>query len=205
MTVTETWVAALVTLGIYSFLYKDNPIFKFIQFVFAGGAVGYTFGYDWNVWVVPTFRSIGQGQWYLLPPVLVGLLIYFRYIPKLEWIARYTMSYLIGYGAGAALAFSPKILMGQISQSFIKLYGASTFPMALGNWVLFVAIVTGIVYFFFTIKQEGPVKPIATVGRYFIMAGMGTAFGAIVVYRFNLVIGRLQFLAFNWLHLSPPK
>ena len=36
------WITVLATLAIYSFLYKDNPIYKFAEHVFVGMAVGYT-------------------------------------------------------------------------------------------------------------------------------------------------------------------
>ena len=201
-----TWVGALATLGVYTFLYKDNPIFKFIQFLYAGMVVGYDFGYNWNNFVLPTFKQMGQGQWYLVFPIIIGLLIYFRYVPGLEWIARYPMSFFIGYGAGAGLAYSPPVLLGQIAKSFVKLYGASTLQAGLGNWVLLIAVLTSLAYFFFTVGQDNAVmKPVTTVGRYFIMAGLGGQFGTVVVYRYDLMIGRLNFLLFNWLKLPKPK
>ena len=30
------WIAALLTLGIFSFLYKDNPVYKFCEHLFVG-------------------------------------------------------------------------------------------------------------------------------------------------------------------------
>ena len=35
------WIAALLTLGIFSFLYKDNPVYKFCESLFVGTSAGY--------------------------------------------------------------------------------------------------------------------------------------------------------------------
>ena len=35
------WVAALCTLSIFSFLYGDNPLYKFAEAVFVGSSAGY--------------------------------------------------------------------------------------------------------------------------------------------------------------------
>ena len=35
------WIAALLTLGIYSFLYKDNPAYKLCEHLFVGVSAGY--------------------------------------------------------------------------------------------------------------------------------------------------------------------
>ena len=40
-------VAAGMTLALYSFLYKDNPLFKFAEHVFVGVAAAYMFGQYW--------------------------------------------------------------------------------------------------------------------------------------------------------------
>ncbi|MCA9729368.1 MAG: hypothetical protein KC729_16890, partial [Candidatus Eisenbacteria bacterium] len=39
-----TWVAALLTLCLMSFLYKDNPFFRFAEALFAGVSLGYFIG-----------------------------------------------------------------------------------------------------------------------------------------------------------------
>ena len=35
------WVAAVLTLFIFSFLYKDNPLYKFAEHLFVGVSAGY--------------------------------------------------------------------------------------------------------------------------------------------------------------------
>lgn len=40
-----TWIAALLTLAIFSFLYKDNPIYRFAEHLFVGVSAGFQFVY----------------------------------------------------------------------------------------------------------------------------------------------------------------
>lgn len=42
------WIAALLTLGIYSFLFKDNPVYKFVEHLFVGVSAGYWITKQWD-------------------------------------------------------------------------------------------------------------------------------------------------------------
>ena len=35
------WIAGLLTLGIFSFLYRDNPVYKLCESLFVGTSAGY--------------------------------------------------------------------------------------------------------------------------------------------------------------------
>ena len=41
MELVGIWIAALLTLCIYSFLYRDNPFYRFAEHLFVGMSVGY--------------------------------------------------------------------------------------------------------------------------------------------------------------------
>ena len=40
-TILGAWVAVFLTLGIFSYLYKDNPFYKFAEHLFVGVSAGY--------------------------------------------------------------------------------------------------------------------------------------------------------------------
>ena len=48
------WIAALLTLGIYSFLYKDNFIYKFSEYLFVGISAGYTLVLTFHRYLYPS-------------------------------------------------------------------------------------------------------------------------------------------------------
>ena len=47
-TLLGSWVAAGLTLFIYSFLYKDNPLFKLGEHLYVGISVGYSVVLAWH-------------------------------------------------------------------------------------------------------------------------------------------------------------
>ena len=36
----ETWIAAFLTLCVFSFLYRENPFYRFAEHLFVGSAAG---------------------------------------------------------------------------------------------------------------------------------------------------------------------
>jgi len=49
----QTWIAAFLTLSIMTFLYKDNPVFRFAENLFAGVSLGYFVGIVLNQTLKP--------------------------------------------------------------------------------------------------------------------------------------------------------
>jgi len=86
MTVLGIWIAAFFTLSIFSFLYKDNPFYKFAEQVFVGLSAAY-----WLViyllfhHVANLFSKLAadfSGNIILLIPAGLGLLMLMRLHPK---------------------------------------------------------------------------------------------------------------------------
>ena len=44
MEIFVLWLEAFITLAIFSFLYKDNPVYHMVESVFAGLSAGYYIG-----------------------------------------------------------------------------------------------------------------------------------------------------------------
>lgn len=107
--------AAAITLAIFSFLYKDNPVFRAVENLFVGLGVGVTFHIYWfnylkpNIYdrlVHPLFSptaTVQSGDYWLIIPVFLGVMTLTRMSRRLGWISRYPLGFLIGYGAGFAI------------------------------------------------------------------------------------------------------
>ena len=57
-----TWVAALLTLALFSFLYKENPVFRFAEHLLVGVSAGYYLAQYFATslikkWYVPLFQQ----------------------------------------------------------------------------------------------------------------------------------------------------
>jgi hypothetical protein len=59
----------------------------------------------------------------------------------------------------------------------------------------------GLFYFFFSKEHKGAFGKVAKVGTWFLMVTFGAAFGYTVMGRMALLIGRIDFLMADWLHL----
>jgi hypothetical protein len=87
LSIIGTWVAATLTIGILSFLYKDNPLYKAAEHLYVGTSAGFAIIYAWSFDVYPMlverFNSNiaahnGIEAWILLVPSLLGVLMLTR-------------------------------------------------------------------------------------------------------------------------------
>ncbi|RLE52325.1 MAG: hypothetical protein DRJ26_01770 [Candidatus Methanomethylicota archaeon] len=198
------WVAAILTIAVYSFAYRDNPLFKFAEHTFVGVAVGYSF-----VQAIRGVKTFGidhltAGEALYIIPIILGFLMYFRYHKTLYWLYRYGISIIVGVGIAASFVRDIETsFLAQIAATaginIIKADPAAT----LGNIVFLAAVATTLYYFIFTFPMlhTGRAKTLADAGRWFMMLAFGYAFAKTVVTRYNLMLGRLEFLLFEWLKL----
>jgi len=64
-----------------------------------------------------------------------------------------------------------------------------------------VGVVSVLIYFFFSVEHTGAVGVVSKVGIWFLMVSFGASFGYTIMGRLSLLIGRVQFLLDDWLHL----
>lgn len=205
-TVLGAWVATGLTLFIFSFLYKDNPLFKLAEHLYVGVSVGYTIvkAYDTvivHLIVKPIFE---EGEIALLIPVAIGLLMLTRYVPKAAWLSRYAFAFIVGIGSGLAIPRTiSSFILKQVEDTvrpLLSLAGGDgvTFSMNLLNpsssinvIIILIGVISVLFYFFFSIEHSGPGKVVARTGVMFLMIAFGAAFGYTVMARMSLLIGRL--------------
>ena len=197
------WIAALLTIACLSFLYKDNPFFRFAESLFAGVSLGYFIGITMNQTLMPNLiapmqKDFGQ-NWDLLVPGLLGVLLYMRYVSKIAWVSRYALAIYVTYYIG--LDFTRRIhgeILPQLARMIQPL--ASLDQQTLYSLVFIVGVFSVLVYFFFS-KEQGPITSrISRLGIWFLMISFGAAFGFTVMGRVALLIGRLNFLIFDWMY-----
>ena len=189
--------AAGLTLAIYSFLYKDNPLFKFTEHVFVGVAAGYVFGQYW----FPTIYGevIASFKWSLTIPVVLGLMMLTRLSANLTWPSRFAFAFFVGTGAGFTIPrYISSFVLAQIEPSLKPL---SWSWEGLDLFIILVGVITVLVYFFFSVEHTGVVGKASRVGIWFLMVSFGASFGYTVMARLSLLIGRTQFLLDDWLHV----
>jgi hypothetical protein len=208
------WIAGLLTVIIFSFLYKDNPVYKVAEHLFLGVALGYGLSlYYWNN-VFPNavtpllYPPPGSGPDYLvLIPVVLGVFVLLRLVPKLAWLSRSAFAVYIGGSSGILV---PSVMAGtflpQLVSTMQPLWtpelagvGGVTLAWSIVTRILILAgVFSTLLYFFYSIEHKGAVGSISRVGVFFIMLGFGASFGNTVMARVSLLIGRFQFLLYDW-------
>jgi hypothetical protein len=204
--IVGAWVATGLTLLIFTFLYKDNPLFKLAEHLYVGVSVGYLIvkTYDTVIMHLIIKPIMDNGEFALLIPVAIGMLMLTRYVPKAAWMSRYAFAFIVGMGAGLAIPRTiSSFILKQIEDTVRPLLSIAgpdqvTFSMNLLNpasnlnaIIILLGVSSVLFYFFFSIEHSGAGKVVARTGILFLMISFGAAFGYTVMARMSLLIGRL--------------
>ncbi len=211
------WVAGFLTLAIFSFLYKDNPFYRLAEHIFAGLSAGYYMGLIWQAVIIQQLADPISQAWvgissgpdgtqhlmnlvFLCIAGLLGVMTFTRLFPKMSWVSRYPLAFVMGNTAGIYLTSELHgRLLGQVSATFVDLTGDPATVIL--NAIIFVGVIVTLVYFYFSKEHTGAIGVTARVGIWFIMIAFGAHFGYTVMARISLLIGRVQFIFIDWFHL----
>jgi hypothetical protein len=147
-----TWVAALVTLSIFTFLYKDNWVYKLAEHLFIGVSAGYFVSLEyWNVFRPNLWIPLTQGMhdvsmrpifsvgafsmklphfpgMMLLVPFALGLLLFTRFSARAAWLSRWSIAAMVGSYAGLAMIGALQgDLVAQIRANMIPLFAPDSY------------------------------------------------------------------------------
>jgi hypothetical protein len=203
--------AAIITFAIFSFLWKDNPFYKFAEHLVVGVSAGYWVMILYRTSLVPKLidpmKHIFAGSAasprdaLVIMPMLLGLLLFTRFIPRLSWLSRITMAYILGVGSGVAV---PLVLQTNVIQQIYPMMAMFLPGATVGTWgwvtniLVLGGVLCGLAYFFFSAKHEGVIGGMSKVGIWTLMIGFGASFGYTVMSRVSLLYGRVDFLLNSW-------
>ncbi|MBC8383324.1 MAG: hypothetical protein H8E22_05935 [Candidatus Cloacimonetes bacterium] len=196
---TETigiWIAAFLTLCMFSFLYKDNPFYKFAEHLFVGVSMGYYIPYTYyNAFIPYAYEPLFlKKEYILIIPFIIGFLYWFRFSSKYSWVSRYPIAFSMGMvGMGVPMNMHANVLV-QMRTMMLPLNSINII-------LIFVGTISILLYFFFSKAHKGVYGKFTSIGVWFMMVGFGASFGYTVMARISLLIGRIQFLLGDWLGL----
>ena len=216
------WIGALLTLFIFSFLYKDNPFYKIAEHLFVGVSAGYYIILNWWTVIYPnlfeplrkafaghgvTARSgmfaAEQGDYrgWLLIPGILGVLLFARLFGKIGWLSRWPLAAIIGVYVGLqTTGYAQSDLVAQAQGSLQPLW-TGNFAGSLNAVIFTVGLLTSLLFFFFSREHKGALGVASKIGIFFLMVSFGAGYGYTVMSRISLLIGRFQYLLEDWLGL----
>ena len=220
MEIFGIWLAAFLTLSIYSFLYRDNPFYRFAEYLFIGISVGYYIviyihqGFIPFAWepfwaaVKPFWPGIPREAGWIglikLIPIALGLLFFGGLSPRHTWLIRYPSAVLVGFGSGISIPLMLQTFIFEQTRGTVEPFAAIN-AGTLSPWgiieavLMLIGVACTLTYFFFSVEHRGPVKWLSKVGIAFLMIGFGAAFGNTVMGRVALLIQRVDFLLNDWI------
>ena len=222
-------LAAGLTLIMYSFLYRDNPLFKVAENLYVGVTLGYGAIITWRqalrpevydpLFNAPTNGALLDALLHRTVPIVLGLLLLTRLSRKRGWLSRYSYGLMVGWGAGVGIALTTHsyilkqleaavaplqatMAQGAAAPAFSWAWALQTVFPIVGSLVILIGTVSVLFYFFFSVEHKRVGRAVSQIGIWFLMVSFGASFGYTVMGRISLLIGRVQFLLFEWLQLS---
>ena len=145
-------------------------------------------------------EELGQQTLDYLVPLVLGLFMLARLFPRIGWISRWSLAFVVGMAAGLRLySFLQSNAVAQIHDTIQPVAGTPNAAAAINNLVIATGVFTGLIYFYFSKAHTGAFGALSRVGIFFLMVSFGAAFGFTVMGRISLLIGRVQFLLYQWL------
>jgi hypothetical protein len=219
----EVWIGAALTLMVLSFLWRDNPFYKFAEHLFVGVSAGYwmVMGFWTTLWpnaivkLVPAAARVTDPDAVLpereplvLIPLLLGCLMLLRLWPRLAWLARWPTAFAVGTTLGYNLVRSLRSnFLAQIHATVAPglvvtaAGGGVDWVATVNHWLIIAGTVCALVYFTYTRGGRGARGSVARAGLLVLMMAFGASFACAVMARVALLVGRLQFLLGDWLGL----
>ena len=204
------WLGAFITLCMFSFLYRDNPFFRFAEHLFVGVSAGYILITIYMHQVLkpnllaklfPATFAEGlakeaKPELLLIIPAIMGILMLSRLIPRISWMSRYTLSFVVGVTSGLAIVtLTKEYLIPQIRKAIVPLVIPGDWFLSFSHCVLVLGTISCLFYFFFSSEHKSPFSGgLSKIGTVYLMICFGAVFAATIMSRISMVIGRFQFL-----------
>jgi hypothetical protein len=218
------FLICLLTLAIFSFLYRDNPFYKLAEHLFIGvGTAWFTMEfYDSGVRepLVNFFRdaahvaaeapeggatlqiggypvALGWAVTWRLVAVALSLMLLARLVRRDAWISRWPLALMVGIYASLKMTGETKArLVEQIKETMVPLWPADASAVQVaGNLVLIFGLLCVLAHFIFTYRRGKVLGGMSRVGIIVLMLAFGSRFGFAVLGRIALLIERVSELS----------
>jgi hypothetical protein len=210
-------IGLILTLIVFSYLLKDNPLFRLAIYLFVGVSSGYAatvIVYDVllpRLDVLQGLIATNEIDQLILAaiPLVLAVSLLAKLFPRMSRIGNFAMAVLVGVGAAAAVGGAVIGTLIPQSQAAINGFdpgsagdlGARMLRLVQGSVMLVVTVFTLASFHFSSARQpDGTPKPnrliagAAWVGRFFIAVTLGVLFAGVYVAALTAMIERWSFV-----------
>jgi len=190
------WVRAIVVLSVFSFLWKDNPVFAIAQNFYVGAAAAHG-----AVMAFQNFKSVAwvplttKGHLVVLIPICLGILMLTRFWKKYAYLSRIALAVPIGIGSGVALKAIPA------AQVLSQIRATISDVSSVNNLIILFGVLATISFFLFTAPQNAIMRGGYNVGLFFMCVTFGVTFAGAVLTYISVFFGPADAVLQSWLGL----
>lgn len=241
-TFLKVTIGVICTIGLYTVLYRESKFYRFFEHLFLGLAVGFAIVALWTETLKESWwdKMVGAGPdkdavlgtpgyWAYVMLIPIGLMGYFVFSKKYNWMSRIPIGIILGLWAGMQPSAWWKRYGAQMQSTLRPVFpttGTVFHPstaaldpanatdkiaidridsqvywsQAITNVIFVFTVVAVLSYFLFSFDFKSRfMKFMTTSGRWLLMIGFGAIFGSTVMMRFTLLIDRMYFVWIEWL------
>lgn len=200
-------LASILTLFVLSYVVGDNPLYRSVLHLFIGVLVGYSLGIVFKeVLLDMVLPSVKSSPIAMAVPLLLGLLLLLKGIPRLSHLGNISMAYLIGVGTAVALGGA---LLGTLAPQMVATTQALApaaldslrFGMLDGLMVVVGTVCTLLVFTFSAPRRQGDttlwqriIAGPAWVGRIFLTIAFALAFAGALTASLSILVTRMHYV-----------
>jgi len=212
-----TIVSFILTLLVFSYLFGDNPLFRFVSALFIGVTAGYFLVVIvFQVILTRLVAPLMTGSLITLVPLLLSGLLLLKLSPRLSKFGNVSMAYLVGVGAAVAIGGAVLgTLFGQVKGSIAafdisgQTGDVSPVFLILEGIFMLLGTISALVYFNFggkkignkDVKRSWLTSIFAWVGQFFIAVTLGAVFAGVLTTAVTALVERSDFAAQTLLRL----
>ena len=202
-------ISFVLTLLVFSYMFGDNPLFRFVSALFVGVTVGYfSVIIIYQVILTRLVAPLYQGSVLAVIPALLSGMLLMKLSPRLSKIGNIPMALLVGVGAAVAVGGAVLgTLFGQIKGA-VSFFGPEmNMPeppvlLILEGVLFLIGTLATLAYFNFGAKDKKKLGPRRTVlvgifagiGKLFIAITLGAVFAGVLTAAVTALVERSDFI-----------
>lgn len=177
-------LAFILTLMIFTFIWRDNAIYRFAEHTYLAVALGHYFNLSLYYLRDNTLPSIGKGRIILIVPLILGFLYFTRYIKNrvISSLSRLPVGVLTGIVTAVLVtaALDANLVRNMAANLTVSLQPTYA---NLTNWIVLIGSLVVLTYFIFIREHTGVLLIPSRLGLYVMMIALAGWWAGAVMTR----------------------